>query len=122
MVTKAKKPVDIEPVCASAAVVSANLNTLMKAYPDLSSNLKLDKKTKIGTGAISRARNGQNLTLITMEALAKAFDLEVWQLLVPGLDPANAPVLGIAGKKEQELYKRFRTAAKEILQIDQEPT
>lgn len=115
----------------TAIVLGANISALMAASVpkpgvarggiDLSSNPKLAKKTGLGTGTISRLRNGQvNANLETLDAIAKAFDVEPWQLLVPKMDPSNAPVLQDAGDSERELYRQFKTIAKQVASIDSE--
>lgn len=105
---------------ATARVFSENVNAAMKASKDATSNPKLAKKAGLKTGPISRIRNGKNITLATLEAVAKGLDVEPWQLLVPGFQPDNPPLLAVAGKREQELYSRIRSAAKEIAKIEQE--
>jgi transcriptional regulator with XRE-family HTH domain len=113
----------------TAIVLGANINALMKASapkpgqrpegPDLSSNPKLAKKTKLGTGTISRLRNGTvNANLETLEVIARAFDVQPWQLLVPDMEPGNAPVLQTAGDSERDLYRQFKTIAKQVVSIE----
>lgn len=115
----------------TAIVLGVNVSALMAAsaprpnaprgVADLSSNPKLAKKTKLGTGTISRLRNGSvNANLETLEAIAKAFDVEPWQLLVPVMDPNNPPVLQTAGDSERELYRQFKTIAKQVASIESE--
>ena len=99
----------------TAKVLGANLRALMGSQPELSSNPKLAEKTKLGTGTISRLKNGQvDATVSTLEALAKAFDMAPWQLLVPNLDPSNRPTLQPVSEQERRLYERLREVAKEI--------
>ena len=106
----------------TARVLAENVNAVMKVNSDVSSNPKLAEKAKLGTGPIARVRAGENITLATLESVAKAMNLEPWQLLVPGFQPGNPPVLGVAGKREEELYRRIRSAAKEIAKIEQDTT
>ena len=50
-----------------------------------------------------------------LELVARAFDLEAWHLLVPGLDPANPPYL-VRSEQERELWRsivKVREAALE---------
>lgn len=105
----------------TAVTLGQNVSALMGGNESLDSNPKVSKATKLSTSTLSRLRNGQvNANLETLEAIAEAFDVEPWQLLVPGFQPANPPVLGMAGQKEQDLYNRFMSAAKEIVQIEKE--
>lgn len=63
-------------------------------------------------GRILKARHKP--TVETLVALARAFDLDVWQFLVPGLDPANPPVLRSPQGAEAEFYKRLQDLAAEL--------
>ena len=63
---------------------------------------RIDKKP------VQRAVSGQHsATLDTLEELSRAAGLQVWQLLVPDLDPANPPVSTMT-KAERDLYARVR--------------
>lgn len=114
------KPAADEDTSDTARVFSENVNAAMKADETVSSTPKLAKKAKLKTGPISRVRNGKNVTLATLEAVAKGLGVQPWQLLVPGFQPENPPTLAVAGKREQELYSRIRSAAKEIAKIEQD--
>lgn len=46
----------------------------------------------------------------TIEAIARAFDLEPYQLLVPGLDPRNPQVLRMLSPSEERLYQALEAA------------
>lgn len=56
---------------------------------------------KVGQGSIARVLSGQNVRLSTLEALAKGFRLQAWELLFPGLDPAYPPSRRIAEEREE---------------------
>lgn len=52
-------------------------------------------KTKVGRGIIQRIRDGEtNVRGESLRALADAFGVQTWQLLVPGIDAKNLPKLG----------------------------
>lgn len=94
----------------SAVVLAANINRLMEGSLALESNPKLSRRAKIGIGSVARIRNAQtDITLDTLTKLAEAFDLQPWQLLVPGIDPKNLPVLRNLSPQEAELYERLRS-------------
>lgn len=94
----------------SASVLAANINRLMGSTVALESNPKLAKRADIGIGSVARIRNAQtDITIDTLTKLAEAFDLQPWQLLVPGLDPKNLPVLRNLSPQEAELYERLRS-------------
>ena len=50
------------------------------------------------------------MTLRTLDILATAFGLEPYQLLIPGLDPANPQILRILSASEQRLYEALEAA------------
>lgn len=113
---KAINQKDEEPTSSGTAkVLGQNLESLMRATPELNSNPKLAKKTELGTGTISRLRNGEvDANLATLEKLAAAFHVEAWQLLVAGLDPVNLPTLQPISEQERKLYARIAEAMKVI--------
>lgn len=65
----------------------------------------------IGPGTSSRLKEQKTeVRLQTIEALAKRFGFEAWQLLVPGFDPESPPRLGehkLPGD-EEELLRLYR--------------
>lgn len=78
-------------------VLKLRLNTLMRATPDLDSNTKLAAKAGVGTGTVSRARNGSHATNIdTVQAFANAFGIQPHELLA-------YPKLGV--REEPAAYK-----------------
>lgn len=100
----------------TASVFGRNLTQLMAAHAELCSNPKLSKKTGLGTGTISRLKNGAvDATLSTVEAIAKAFDVQPWQLLVDGFDPKTLPTLQPLTERERQLYERWRDLARDTL-------
>lgn len=103
---------------APRAVLRRNLKALMdKAAKDgnaeLSKQIRLGKKAGVGQATIGRilSPQGEDSGVETVAKLAKAFGLEGWQLMVPGMDPSNPPVLQPVSKEEQALYSRLREAA-----------
>jgi hypothetical protein len=96
-------------------VLAVNLGRLMEAHPDLSTDTKLGARTKLGQRTIYRMLRAQTSPrLESLQAVARQFDLQPWQLLVPGLDPKNPPVLRFATKKEHEMYERWRQVMEEM--------
>ncbi len=64
---------------------------------------------KIGQGSITRVLAGQNVRLSTLEAIAKGFRLQAWELLTPDLDPERPPARRIAEERvELEVLRQFR--------------
>jgi hypothetical protein len=59
---------------------------------------------------VQRACNGGNATIETLDAIATRAGLHAWQLLIPGLDPANPPVF-VLTETERKLYASIKRAA-----------
>jgi transcriptional regulator with XRE-family HTH domain len=69
------------------AVLAENLRALMAATPALGSSPKLAKKSGAAARTINNAENSRHdAKLSTVEAIARAFGLEGYQLLVPGAE------------------------------------
>lgn len=69
---------------------------------------QLEEKSGVGQNTISRILNaGEDSRIETVAKLAKAYDLQPWQLLVPGMVPNNPPVLQPMTKEQQEFYARI---------------
>ena len=92
----------------SHGVLSTNLRMLMEASLDMRSQAALGKKCGIDQRTVGRILNEEHSPqLKQIEALASAFGLLSWQLLVPGLDPKNPPVCELT-RVEKELYDKLR--------------
>jgi len=59
---------------------------------------------------------GQSIDVIA--AIAARFDLMAWQLLVPGLDPGNPPVMRLSDA-ERRLYDEFQRLRAELTKTPQ---
>lgn len=69
-----------------------NLCALMRV--DNPSVDAVQRKTKVGRGTIQRIKEGQtSVGLDNLDRIASAFQVSVWQLLVPELDPNSLPAL-----------------------------
>lgn len=98
------------------SVLAQNLKALMAAHPELGSQSALKKRSGVAQATIGRilGEEGENARIETVERLARAFGLEMWQLLVPGMEPGNPPVLQPVTKAERQLYDRLRMVAQDI--------
>lgn len=86
----------------------------MKANPELGSQPRVGKRSKIDQRTVGRILNCENSpTLKQIDALAEAFGLLPWQLLVPGLDPENPPAVSLT-QDERDLYQRLSLAAETL--------
>lgn len=105
-------------------VLGANIKALMEASTDFRSTTALEKATfhkgcKVGKSTIDRALKGETtLNLDYIEAIAKVFSLDPWQLLTPGLRPNNPPVIRSIGEAEDKMYLKLKGLAKEIASLD----
>lgn len=107
-------------------VLGANIKALMDASTEYRSTLALEKATfhkgcKVGKSTIDRALKGDTtLNLDYIEAIAKVFGLDPWQLLTPSMQPKNPPVLRSVGEAEDKMYTKLKTLAKEITELNDE--
>ncbi len=108
-------PVDNRLMAALQQTVAENLQKLMDEHVELRTQSALARRSKVPQRTIGRIVNQEvTASLEVLESLAKPFDLQPWQLLVPGLDPKNPPVLRFASAAEEALYKRIVAAATEL--------
>ena len=75
-------------------VLWENVSALMKTKYGRENLTRLAADAKIGPGTASRIKAHEtSVGLDVVEAIARIFRLEPWQLLVPGMDAASPPVL-----------------------------
>ena len=104
--------------------LAENLRALMASHHTYSSTPALERATefhglKVGKSTIDRALKGQTtLNLDYVEAIAKVYGLDAWQILTPGLVPKNPPVLRSVGEVEDKLYKKIGELAKQIADLE----
>lgn len=89
-------------------VLSANLKALKAAHIELTSDAKVARRAGIDQKTVWRMINESNsATLGSITQVAAAFDLQAWQILVPGLDPRNPPVVAMT-EVERDFYSRLK--------------
>lgn len=92
-----------------------NVNRLMAASKDLKTVKQLHARSGVSTGTIDRLRRAEAATGIdNIGAIAAAFDLQPWQLLVPDLQPTNPPVLVVETPEMKALFATLRNTAEAI--------
>lgn len=88
-----------------------NVTSLLTHAGRRVSQHELAKLPGISVGSAGRMLGGESdVRLETIHAAAKAFELETWQILVPGLDPSSPPVLGgiePAWPFDESLFRRL---------------
>lgn len=104
------------------AIVAQNIRALMVDKHGPSTQAQLKKKSGVAQATIGRLlREEASPTADTLAAIAGAYELEAWQLLVAGMDPSNPPVLMPVSKAERALYDKLREAAVGIAALDRAP-
>lgn len=103
-------------------VLAENLSRLMRLdEPDKLSQASVGRMAGCNQRTVGRILSmQQSATVDMLEGIAKGFDLEAWQLLVPGLDPSNPPVNHIT-EAEKRLYERLREATRAVFLEDRKP-
>lgn len=103
--------------------LAENLRSLMAAHHLYKTTTALEKATedlglKVGKSTIDRALKCQTtLNLDYIDAIARVYGLDAWQLLTPNMTPKNPPVLRTVGEVEDKLYQRIGELAKEIVTL-----
>lgn len=96
-------------------VLAANVNRLMAASKDLTTVKRLHARSGVSTGTIDRLRRSEAATGIdNIGAIAAAFDLQAWQLLVPDLQPTNPPILVAESPAMKALFETLRNTTEAI--------
>ena len=96
-------------------VLWQNVSALMRHHWGSDNLTKLSREAKIGPGTATRIKEMQtSVGLDVVDRVAEAFDLEMWQMLTPGLDPQNPPAARPVSKAERELYDRLILSIKQL--------
>jgi len=99
-------------------VLADNLEALMTSGSPLSSSPKLEQKSGVAIATINRIRRKESgATIDSLDAIAAAYDLEPWQLLIRNMDPKNPPVVAGVSEQEKALYERLQSSAREIVAL-----
>lgn len=89
-------------------ILAENVAALMKHRHDVRTEKQLRDRAKIGGGTLEGIRKRTKApTVVTLEKLAHAFDLEPYQLLIPDLDPAN-PLVARLPPNERQFYEHLK--------------
>ncbi len=98
----------------SREVIAKNLFHLMESAPHLNSQPKVAARSGLGQTSIGRIlRTEAGATVDSLDAIAKAFGIEPWHLLVPNLDPHCLPKVMSLSDKEFDLMEKMRLAAQD---------
>ena len=99
-----------------ASVLRQNLKACMAAKHGPSTQ---DAIPGVAQATIGRILNkeSENTRIDTIAKIAKAYGLEPWMLLVPGMDPGNPPVLQPVTQAERALYAQLRSTISDLAKI-----
>jgi len=101
-------------------VLAHNLKTLMAGEDDAGSQSALKRRSGVSQATIGRIERMEvDARIDTVQQIACAYGLEAWQLLVPGLNPSNPPMLRSASEEERTLYERLRVTVEDLAKLKQ---
>lgn len=95
---------------AAKAVLAENMRALKAATPigEQNGNLYVGTAAKIGESTVGRARRGDgNTTVETLDALAKYYKREAWELLCPEFKPGSKLIVTNDEAIEAEVHRRL---------------
>ena len=97
-------------------VLRQNVQACLDSGIGPKSQLALHQKCGVAQATIGRivSNDGENAKLETIAAIAKAYDLQAWQLLIAGMDPKNPPVLAPVTKEQKEFWARVQALYEEV--------
>ncbi len=97
----------------SRKVVWSSVSALMRKHWGTENLNRLAREAKVGPATAVRLKMQEtSVGLEVLDRIAAVFNVETWQLLVPGMDPEAPPVLLPVSKAEREFYARMVNAAK----------
>ena len=96
-------------------VLWANVSALMRQHWQAENLNRLAREAKVGPATAQRIKGQQTAVGIdVIQKVAACFQLEAWQLLVPGLDPTSPPTLLPMTHAERSFYTRMIQAARQF--------
>lgn len=97
-------------------VIAQNLKNLM-AHRQIT-QMELGKRAGVTQSTIGRLLRAEvAASTDTLDAVAKFFDLEAWQMCIPNLDPANPPLIATISENERRFYESIKKAAKQLSEL-----
>jgi transcriptional regulator with XRE-family HTH domain len=103
----------------SKHVLWNSVSSLMQKHYGEENLSRLARECKIGPASASRIKEAKtSVGLEIIDKIAKHFQVQTWELLVPAFDPSNRPTLQPVSEQERRLYERLREVAKEIKEAE----
>lgn len=94
-------------------ILSENLKALMATHPGLDTCKAIAKAGGPSNGTVERILNSKvGASIDQLDLLANIYELEPWQLLVPGLDPTNPPILAHISAQQLEMLSKIKRLPK----------
>jgi hypothetical protein len=92
-----------------------NISALMEHHWQGENLTRLAREADIGPGTATRIKKQKtSVGIDVVERLSRLFGLEPWQLLVPGFDAFNPPVLMPMSQRERDFYNRVLAAHRDL--------
>lgn len=97
----------------SRKVVWSSVATLMHKHWNGENLNRLAREAKIGPATAARLKQQEtSVGLEVLDRIAEVFEVETWQLLVPGIDADALPVLLPVTEAERKFYTQMVDATK----------
>lgn len=100
-----------------AAVLRQNLKACMDSKHGPSTQDAVPGVSQATIGRILNKDEKENTRIDTVAKIARAYGLETWMLLVPGMDPENPPVLQPVTQAERALYAQLQSTVRDLAKI-----
>lgn len=100
-------------------VLWENVSALMDKHYGGENLTRLARETKCGPGTATRIKERKtSVGIDVLTKIASAFQLQPWQLLVPGFDPDHPPTLTPVTEEERALYERLLADAQRLANLN----
>jgi hypothetical protein len=99
----------------SKKVLWQSVLALMKKHYGRENLTRLAKDCKFGPATSTRLKEAKtSVGVEVIDKIAKHFDVQPWELLVPGFDPSNRPTLAPLTEAERQWQEKIRQLIKEV--------
>lgn len=100
---------------SARSILWANVSALMRHKYGKENLTRLAADCKLGPGTASRIKEQKtSVGIDVVETIARKFGIDAWQLLVPGMEADNPPVIANASAEHQRLIARLRQTKEAI--------
>ena len=100
-------------------VLWENVSALMRKHYGGENLTRLARETKCGPGTATRIKEREtSVGIDVLTKIASAFQLQPWQLLVPGFDANHPPTLKPVTEEERALYARLLADAQRLANLN----